>query len=255
MYEVDHLVRRHGNRTVLSIDRLRLGGEGLTSILGHNGSGKSTLMGLLARSDSGGDGKIRLNGASLDSFSQRELARQVAFLPQRLPPVPGLTTRELVGLGRYPWRGALGRWRAEDHAAVEASLRETGCDQQADMLVEEMSGGERQRGFVAMLLAQESPLLLLDEPTSALDPSHAHEVMVLLRRLTQSAGRRVIVVLHDVNLATRFSDRILALRRGQIVFDGAPSDFLRPAVLSHLYDVPMTVVPGPPNHPPVAVVA
>ncbi|PZR00110.1 MAG: ABC transporter [Cereibacter sphaeroides] len=255
MYEVGQLTRRHGERAVLSLDGLKLGAEGLTTILGHNGSGKSTLMGLLARVDTGGEGRILLDGHLLSDLPQRELAQKVAFLPQRLPPVPGLTLRELVRLGRYPWRGALGRWRDEDHAAVEAALAETGGLDRADRLVEEMSGGERQRGFVAMLLAQQAPLLLLDEPTSALDPGHAYEVMALLRRLADTAGRRVILVLHDVNLATRFSDRILALREGRLAFDGPPAALLSPEVLTRLYAVPMEVVPGPPGRPALAVVA
>lgn len=255
MYRLDGITREHGNWTVLALGRLDLGADGLTVLLGHNGSGKSTLMGLLARTDLPSTGQITLDDRPLPTLPQRQLAQRVAYLPQRLPPVPGLTLRELVRLGRYPWRGALGRWQPQDHAAVEAALKATGGLPYADHLVETMSGGERQRGYIAMLLAQDAPLLLLDEPTSALDPGHAHEVMRLLRDLVDHSTRRVIVVLHDVNLATRFADRIIALRDGRIGFDGTARALLTPEILSQLYATPMQVVPGPAGHLPLAVVA
>lgn len=255
MFRLEGITRQHGPRRVLALDRLVLGEAGLTVILGHNGSGKSTLLGLLARTDTPTTGQISLHDAPLAAMGQRKLAQAVAYLPQRLPPVPGLTLRELVRLGRYPWRGALGRWQAADHAAVEAALQATGSEARAEALVETMSGGERQRGYIAMLLAQDAPILLLDEPTSALDPGHAHEVLRLLRKLVDDTGRRVIVVLHDVNLSARFADRVVALRDGRIVFDGTPAALLDPAILSMLYAVPMQVVPGLAGQLPLAVVS
>ncbi|MDZ4309058.1 MAG: ABC transporter ATP-binding protein [Cypionkella sp.] len=255
MFRLEGISRLHGARQVLALDRLELGAEGLTVVLGHNGSGKSTLLGLLARTDLPTAGQVSLNGVALASIGQRRLAQQIAYLPQRLPPVPGLTLRELVRLGRYPWRGALGRWQVQDHTAVEAALRATEGLERAEALVETMSGGERQRGYIAMLLAQDAPILLLDEPTSALDPGHAYEVMRLLRKLVDDTGRQVIVVLHDINLAARFADRVVALREGRIAFDGAPQGLLKPEVLSMLYAVPMQVVPGLAGQLPLAVVS
>lgn len=254
MFRLSNISRQHGARQVLALDNLTLGAEGLTVILGHNGSGKSTLLGLLARTDTATTGRISLNDQPLAAYGQRVLAQQIAYLPQHLPPVPGLTLRELVRLGRYPWRGALGRWQPQDHAGVEAAMIATGGLERAEALVETMSGGERQRGYIAMLLAQDAPILLLDEPTSALDPGHAYDVMRLLRRLVDQTGRRVIVVLHDVNLATRFSDRVVALRDGKISFDGTPQALLTPEILSMLYAVPMQVVPGLAGQLPLAVV-
>ncbi|GLS85958.1 iron(III) ABC transporter ATP-binding protein [Cypionkella aquatica] len=255
MFRLSTITKDHGTRRVLGLDSLTLGAEGLTVILGHNGSGKSTLLGLLARTDTATTGQITLNDQPLAAIPQRKLAQAVAYLPQRLPPVPGLTLRELVRLGRYPWRGALGRWQPQDHAAVNAAMQATGAESRAEALVETMSGGERQRGYIAMLLAQDAPILLLDEPTSALDPGHAHEVLRLLRKLVDDTGRRVIVVLHDVNLATRFADRVVALREGRIAFDGPPAALLRAEILSMLYAVPMQVVAGPQGHLPLAVVS
>ncbi|ETX13433.1 ABC transporter [Roseivivax halodurans JCM 10272] len=253
MFELRDISKRHGGREVLGIDRLSLGGEGVTAILGQNGSGKSTLLSLLARQARPDTGEIDLSGAPLAGPGQRAFARQVAYLPQRLPPVPGLTVRELAGLGRFAWRGAFGRWTVEDRAAVETGLAETGATGFADTLADDLSGGERQRAWISMLLAQDAPVLLLDEPTAALDLAHAYEVMALLRRTSRDGGRKVIVVLHDVNLATRFSDRIVALRGGEVAFDGAPGDFLAPGTLRTLYDIEMALVEGPSG--PVAVVA
>ncbi|NNU82144.1 ABC transporter ATP-binding protein [Halovulum dunhuangense] len=243
MFRLEQVSRSHDGRDVLRIDQLALGNEGVTVILGHNGSGKTTLMGLLARQDRPDTGRIALEGEPLAALRQRDLARRVAFLPQRLPTVHGLTVRELVRLGRFPWRGALGAWREEDHVAVENAIVRTGVTTLADRLVEETSGGERQRGWIAMLLAQDAPVLLLDEPTAALDLAHAFEVMALLRTLSREADRRVIVILHDINLATRFADRIVALKGGTIAFDGPPDALLSADVLRGLYGIDMTLLP------------
>lgn len=243
MYALTGIGRVRAGREVLALGSLALGQGGVTALLGHNGSGKSTLMNLLARADRPDRGQITLDGRPLGSFSQKALARRVAYLPQRPPAVPGLTVAELVALGRYPWRGPLAPLRAPDRARIEAAMAATDCAHLAPALAEHLSGGERQRAFIAMALAQEAPLLLLDEPTSALDLAHAHEVMALLRRLADQGGRAVVVVLHDVNLATRFADRIVALKGGQLAFDGPPADLLQPARLSALYDIPMQVLP------------
>lgn len=245
MIEARGISRVHDGRTVLSLDRLALGGDGVTALLGHNGSGKSTLMQIIARQDRPDTGDITLEGAPLRALSTRQLARRVAYLPQRLPPVPGLTVRELVRLGRFPWRGALGRWRAGDHRAVNEAMEMTDVTGMSGLMADDASGGERQRAWIAMLLAQDAPLLLLDEPTAALDLAHAYEVMALLRRLARDAGRRVIVVLHDVNLAARHADRIVALKQGRLTYDGPPADFLTEPVLRDLYGLDMALLPGP----------
>ncbi len=253
MFELTGIAKRHDGREVLRVDRLALGGAGVTVILGHNGSGKSTLLSILARQSRPDEGETLLDGAPLAGFAQRRLARRVAYLPQRLPPVPGLTVRELVRLGRYAWRGPFAPWRAEDRTAVARAMERTGTTGFADTLADSLSGGERQRAWIAMLLAQDAPVLLLDEPTAALDLAHAYDVMDLLARLARDDGRRVLVVLHDINLAARFGERVLALKSGRIAFDGGPGDFLSPNLLHDLYGLDMALLDGPQG--PVAVVA
>jgi iron complex transport system ATP-binding protein len=253
MFELDDLRVTRDGREILRIDRLSLGAEGMTAVLGHNGSGKSTLMALLARQMRPDAGSIMLEDRPLDRYRQKELARRVSFLPQRLPPVAGLSVRDLAGLGRFAWRGALGRMGATDHAVITQAMRDTGCTGLANHLVDSASGGERQRAWIAMLLAQEAPVLLLDEPTAALDLAHAYDVMTLLHRLARDTGRHVITVLHDINLAARYADRIVALKRGAVAFDGPPGALLDPEVLHSLYGIEMTLLPHPAGHPQAVV--
>ncbi len=247
-------VRRDG-RLTLALDELQLAGDQFTVILGHNGSGKSTLMNLIARQLQPDTGTLQLDGKPLASFSQREFARRVAFLPQRLPDVAGLTVRELVRLGRFPWRGLLGRWQAEDQRMIERAMAQTDVEQYADHLADTLSGGERQRAWIAMLLAQQSPLILLDEPTSALDLAHQYELMTLLRELNLATGRGIVAILHDINLTARYADRIVALKQGRVFFDGSPEELLNNPLLSQLYDIDIELIEQPGNARKIAVVA
>lgn len=234
-------VRRNG-QYILRLNELDIAADQFTVILGHNGSGKSTLMNLMARQFAPDAGSIMLDGHPLANWPQRALAQRVAYLPQRLPEVAGLTVRELARLGRFPWRGLLGRWRAEDQAIVDAALAQTDVAHYANHLVDTLSGGERQRAWIAMLLAQASPLILLDEPTSALDLAHQYEVIGLLHTLNRQTGHGIVVILHDVNLTCRFADRIIALRHGELFFDGPPDHLLDAALLSELYGIDIELV-------------
>ena len=250
----DIRVHRDG-RTILTLDELTLRDGEFTAILGHNGSGKSTLMQVMARQMKPDGGMIRLDDQLLERYSQRELARRMAFLPQQLPEVAGLDVRELVRLGRFPWRGLVRRWHRDDAMAVDWALEQTSMAAYATHLVDELSGGERQRAWIAMLLAQEAPLLLLDEPTSALDLSHQYECMALLSDLNRSAGRGVAVILHDVNLAARYADRVIALKQGEVAFDGTPEAMLSSDLLTMLYGIDINLIAQPGTQRPVAVVA
>lgn len=246
---------RHERNEILRLDQLTLSGDQLTVVLGHNGSGKSTLMKLLARQIPPQEGQVALDDRPLSAFSQKALARQMAFLPQQLPPAAGLTVRELVRLGRFPWRGLFRPWQREDKAIVEKAMAQTAVTPYAGRLVDELSGGERQRVWIAMLLAQQSPLLLLDEPTSALDLSHQYECMTLLKDLNRTTGRGMVVILHDINLAARFADRIIALNQGELAFDGSARELLSRSRLRALYGIDLHLLEQPGQPHPVAVVA
>jgi len=248
----DLLVCR-GARRILDVPALNIDPRRVTAILGHNGSGKSTLLRVIARQLAPERGRVLLDGKPLAGYAARELARRLAFLPQNPPVGHGLSVRELVALGRYPWRGLLGRDGGQDPAIVQDAMRATDVAHLADSDSDTLSGGERQRGWIAMLLAQAAPLLLLDEPTSALDLGHQHALMRLLTHLNRRHRRGVVAVLHDLNLAAGWADHIVAMREGRVAFEGSPADFLQPVRLAELYGVEFELLPRP-DRLPLAVV-
>jgi ABC-type cobalamin/Fe3+-siderophores transport systems, ATPase components len=221
--------------------------RGVTALIGRNGSSKSTLLRMLAAQTRPGAGRILYEGTALSERRGRALARELAFLPQVTPPTEGLSLIELVRLGRYPWRGALGRLGPDDHRLVEAAITQCGLSGLEDRLVDTLSGGERQRGWIAMMLAQEARTLLLDEPISALDIAHQIEVLGLLARTAKARGISSVIVLHDVNMALRFCDHVVALQDGKVVVEGASDVLLNPDHLEKIYGVRMQVLPATPS--------
>lgn len=226
----------------------------VSALVGHNGSGKSTLLRLLARQVQPSSGQIRFGDTPLNAFDQRAFARSVAYLPQELSVAPGMTVRELVSSGRYPWHGALGRFTANDYGKVEEALALTHIEGLAHRLVETLSGGERQRAWIAMLIAQDARCLLLDEPTSALDIAHQIELLGLIRRLSREKALSVIIVLHDINMAARFSDRIYALKAGSLMAAGVPAEIMTNDTLARIYGIRMEVMQHPLLNIPLAYV-
>ncbi len=245
MFHLQSVEMVRGGRTILSVDSLNIPANELTVVLGHNGSGKSTLVNLLSGQMAPDTGSVELNGHSLSSLKTKELAKQIAYLPQKLPSSAGLTVQELVRLGRFPWRGALGRWNSEDKQIIEQAMERTGVTPFAQSLADDLSGGERQRAWVSMLLAQQSPILILDEPTSALDVHHQFQLMALLSELNKTENVGIIVILHDLNLALRYATHIVALKKGQIAFEGNAEMLLDEARLSALYESPITLIDHP----------
>lgn len=226
----------------------------VTGLIGHNGSGKSTLLKMLGRHQKPSEGEIHLNGQPLDSWSSKAFARQVAYLPQQLPAAEGMTVRELVAIGRYPWHGALGRFGSADRELVEDAISLVGLKPFAHRLVDSLSGGERQRAWIAMLVAQDSRCLLLDEPTSALDIAHQVDVLALIHRLSQERGLTVIAVLHDINMAARYCDHLVALRGGEMIAQGSPAEMMQSETLENIYGIPMGILPHPAGAAPVSFV-
>lgn len=219
-FSLDRVTFRVPGRTLLHPLSLTFPAGKVTGLIGHNGSGKSTLLKMLGRHQPPSDGDILLDGQPLDSWGSKAFARKVAYLPQQLPPAEGMTVRELVAIGRYPWHGALGRFGAADREKVEEAIALVGLKPLAHRLVDSLSGGERQRAWIAMLVAQDSRCLLLDEPTSALDIAHQVDVLALVHRLSQQRGLTVIAVLHDINMAARYCDYLVALRGGEMIAQG-----------------------------------
>lgn len=255
LWEIEGLAVSAGTHEILAPLTLSLSRGRVHGLIGPNGSGKSTLLKVLAGQLTPRAGEVRLEGQPLAHWRGRAFARKVAYMPQFTPLAEGLTVRELVGLGRYPWHGALGRFGANDEARVEAALRRAGLTAMAGRLVDSLSGGERQRAWLAVMLAQEAQCLLLDEPTSALDIAHQMEVLSIVRDLAaEGEALAVIVVLHDINLAARTCDDLVALRAGRLVAQGPCAEIVTPQILEAIYGVPMGVLPHPVNGAPMGYV-
>lgn len=245
MFDLDALSFTVSGRPLLKPLSLKIPAGKVVGLIGHNGSGKSTLVKILARQQAPTGGQVSLDGKALASWSDREFARQVAYLPQQLPPVEGLTVQELVSYGRYPWHGALGKFRAQDRDAIARAMQRADVDRFSDRWVDSLSGGERQRVWLAMLLAQESRYLLLDEPTSALDIAHQVDVLALIQTLSRELGLGVLAVLHDINMAARYCDHLVALHSGELLAQGSPATLLRSDTLESIYGIPMGVITHP----------
>jgi iron complex transport system ATP-binding protein len=242
-------------RAILGPVSLRLQPGRVYGLVGPNGSGKSTLMRLLARDLAPTAGEVRFAGRPTGDWGDRAFARKVAFMPQFTPGSDGLNVRELVALGRYPWHGMLGRFTPADAAKVEDALARTDLGGLAERAVDTLSGGERQRAWLTLMLAQDPEWLLLDEPTSALDIAHQEEMLKLVRGLSHERGLAVVVVLHDINLAARYCDEIVALGRGAIVAHAAAGEIMRPDLLSAIYGLPMGVFAHPVSGTPIGYIA
>ena len=241
-------------RTLLQPLSLSLPAGRVIGLIGHNGSGKSTLIKLLARQQPATSGTIAFEGKALPDWGDRPFARRVAYLPQQTPPASGMLVRELVALGRYPWHGPLGRVSTTDREKVAEAMALADVEPLAERLVDTLSGGERQRVWLAMLVAQDAEFLLLDEPISALDITHQVEVLALVQRLSRERGLGVVVVLHDVNMAARFCDEILALHGGRLIARGTPEEIMTPNRLEAIYGIAMDVIPHPVTGQPVSFV-
>lgn len=224
----------------------------ITALIGPNGCGKSTLLRAFARVLAPRAGAVQLGGIPLATLATREIAKSLSYLPQTPTAPPGLTVRELVTLGRFPHRRGLGGATAVDRQAVGHALAAVGLAGQHDVDLDQLSGGQRQRAWIGMALCQEAAVLLLDEPTSHLDPAHQLEVMLLLRRVA-AAGRTVVVVLHDLQLAARHADRLIALADGRIAAHGVPSDVITPTVLERVFAIRADVIADPLTGTPICL--
>ncbi len=213
------------------------------AVVGPNGAGKTTLLRLLAGLIEPSYGEVRLQGEAFETLSRRRLARHIAYVPQVRSASIGLTVEQMVTLGRFPYLSA---WQfrpsAKDLEWVDRALETVGLETLRDRRLDELSGGERQSVFIAAALAQEAEILLLDEPTTHLDARHQLEVIQLLHDLRRSGEHAIVLTTHDLNLALRLADRVLALKAGQVVAAGDPEQLLAPGKLEQIFDAPFAVV-------------
>jgi len=217
----------------------------ITALVGANGSGKSTILKTMARLMNPSQGSVLLDGKSIHKQSTKEVAKQLAILPQNPTAPDGLTVAELVSYGRFPYQKGFGSMSKEDRSIVQWSIEATGMSEFGDRPVDQLSGGQRQRAWIAMALAQETDILFLDEPTTFLDMAHQLEVLHLLQKLNSSNNRTIVMVVHDLNHASRYAHHMIAIKSGLVVGEGSPVEVITPEIMRKVFNIEADIVPDP----------
>ncbi|MFE9932678.1 ABC transporter ATP-binding protein [Streptomyces sp. NPDC005533] len=226
-----------------------------TVIVGPNACGKSTLLRALSRLLKPSAGRVLLDGQAIGSMPAKKVARTLGLLPQSSTAPDGITVADLVARGRYPHQGLLRQWSAEDERVVNESMASTGVAELADRAVDELSGGQRQRVWIAMALAQQTPLLLLDEPTTYLDIQHQIDVLDLCAELHENQGRTLVAVLHDLNHAARYATHLIAMRGGKVVAEGPPAEVVTAELVEKVFGLRCQIIDDPETGTPLVIPA
>lgn len=250
--EARGLVVAYDGKVVVDGVDLALPEGSFTVILGPNASGKSTVLRALARVLKPESGDVLFDGRALSEYGSKELARRLGLLPQDAIAPEGMRVADLVSRGRYPHHSALQRWTSADDAATREALAATNTADLAERYVDQLSGGQRQRVWVALLLAQQTPVMLLDEPTTFLDIAHQYELLDLLRALNQQ-GKTVIAVLHDLNQAARYADNLVLMKEGRVVASGNPSELITAERVGEVFGIDAIVTPDPVTRTPMVI--
>lgn len=249
----DGVTLGYGSHIVVDKLDVALDSGVVTTVIGPNGCGKSTLLRALGRLLAPKHGQVLLDGKAITSMKTRDVARVLGVLPQAPIAPEGLTVADLVARGRHPHQSWIRQWSADDAAEVAEALQLTGISDLADRPLDELSGGQRQRAWISMALAQGTDVLLLDEPTTYLDLAHAVDVLDLVDTLHSELGRTVVMVLHDLNLAVRYSDRLIVMSEGKIVASGAPKDVISSELLREVFNLEAMVIDDPVSDRPLIV--
>lgn len=239
MISLTDVTMTYGDLTVLGPLTLDIPAGGITALVGPNGAGKSTLLTIVGRLATATSGRATIAGNDVTTTPGRALAKIVSILRQENHFVTRLTVRELVGFGRFPH--SQGRLTAEDHVKIDEAIAFLDLTELSGRYLDQLSGGQRQRAYVAMVLAQDTDYILLDEPLNNLDMKHAVAMMGQLRRAVDELGKTIVIVVHDINFAAAYADRIVALADGQVVHVGTPDELMTPTTLEQVFGTPVEV--------------
>ena len=234
---VKNLKVAYENNTIIEDLSISFPKGKISIIIGANGCGKSTFLKTIARINKPKNGDIFINDKNIKQIKEKDIAKEVAFLPQGPVCPSGLTVKELVAFGRFPHQKMVGGLNSHDKEVIEWAIKETGLSEFADREVENLSGGQRQRAWIAMTLAQETEIIMLDEPTTYLDMSYQLEVLEVLQKLNKEKNITVIIVLHELNNACRFADNIIGLKKGKLICQGRPKDVITKETLKDIYGI------------------
>jgi len=237
--EARNVTKRYSGKTVVDRVSVTIQPKAITSFIGPNGAGKSTLIGIMCRLLAKDEGEILIEGTDMGRFKSNDLAKKLSILKQTNAVNIRLTVSQLVDFGRFPY--SQGRLTEEDRRHVDEAIRYMDLESLRDRYLDELSGGQRQRAFIAMVLAQDTDIIFLDEPLNNLDMKHSVQIMKILRELVDRLGKTVVLVLHDINFASCYSDRIVALKDGRLVKEGTVDEMIRPEVLQQVYDMDIPV--------------
>nr|WP_253259655.1 ABC transporter ATP-binding protein [Subtercola boreus] len=243
----------YDKRTIIHGLDIQIPDDSFTVIVGPNACGKSTLLRSLARVLAPTAGSVVLDGRDIAKYPSKEVARRVGLLPQTSVAPDGITVLDLVSRGRFPHQSMLRQWSVDDESAVAEALAATNVTELSGRSVDELSGGQRQRVWVAMALAQQTPILLLDEPTTYLDIAHQVELLDLFSRLNRESGHSLVAVLHDLNQAARYATHLVAMKDGRVVREGAPNDIVTAELVEHVFGLRCRIIEDPESGTPLVI--